>query len=88
MLTPLEPAHPQSHRQGQLYRAAKVRAWDSAPTLMTSGPALLPATGGEGWSGQLSHAHTLEAGLPNPLPLGSALLCYPGKVQDPLSRVL
>lgn len=38
--------------------------------------------------GQLSHAHIFGTGSPIPLPTGSALLCFLGEVQGPLSQVL
>lgn len=43
---PLGPAYPCSCQQHQLYCAAQVRWRANSPTLMTLGPALLPATGG------------------------------------------
>lgn len=56
------------------------------------GPAVLPATGVEGWGGgkgiSLTLAPPLRAGLPAPLLSVSAVLCCPGKVQGLLSQVL
>lgn len=76
----------------------QVKGWASSPTLMTWGPALLPAIGGKeqgagsvslspmAQHGRLSQTCALGAGLPTPLPPVSALLCYPGEVQGQLVR--